>query len=182
MNKKLLIAAVSVVAFFNLNAQTSEGNVSESKNEVMIDPIMLVAGPVINLDYERLLNENSGIGLNALIYLGNDKDDEGFSQFSPYYRMYFGKKYAAGFFVEGFVPITTSSYTEYNYNSNGYYYVESSHDKNITTIGIGVGFGGKWITKNNILFELSGGIARRFGNDNASDLTLKGMLGIGYRF
>lgn len=175
MNKILSVCAL----FGLLNIHAQQNDETPRKNEIMIDPIVLVAGPLLNVTYERLLSENSGIGLNALAYLGSE--DDKFTQFSPYYRMYFGKKYAAGFFVEGFVPITTTDYDQYDYVYGQYEY--NRVEKNVTAVGIGVGFGGKWITRNNILFEVSGGIGRLFGDhDKVLELTPKGVLGIGYRF
>ena len=190
MKKIVGIAMLTLVCGNSLKAQEIKTETTENrKNEVMLSPIELIAYPLLNLSYERLINQNSGVGINGMFLLKDDKnlDDQGFSQVSPYYRMYFGKKYASGFFVEGFVPITTtkdhvSQYTQ----QQPYYYVK---EVTRTTFGVGIGFGGKWITRNNILFEVSGGIARRFGdkksdiqNYNPSDLTGKGLLGIGYRF
>ena len=155
------------------------------QNDVMISPIELIAAPLLNVSYERLLNENSGLGLNAIFYLGNDDENYSFSQLSPYYRMYFGKKYASGFFVEGFVPITTIKdeiFYSYYYPDQGYFDY-SSDTKTKTMLGIGVGFGGKWVAKKNIIFEASVGVGRLFGSDeNFTSVTGKGMLGIGYRF
>ena len=180
--KRLLFAATFIISLF-MNAQTTEeAATSERKNDIMLDPILLIAIPVINFNYERLLNENSGVGVNALIYLGDSDDEDLFSQFSPYYRMYFGKKYASGFFVEGFVPIMSSRYTRHSdiyYDGNSYY--QNSEEIRETNVGAGIGFGGKWLTKKNIVFELSGGIARIFGSDD-KELTGRYMMGIGYRF
>ncbi|MGC4128974.1 MAG: DUF3575 domain-containing protein [Bergeyella sp.] len=178
--KKLLFATAFSLGFVTANAQTETATVSsERNNDIMISPIELIAAPLLNVSYERLLNEDSGVGLNAMFFLEGDEDYK-FSQFSPYYRMYFGKKYASGFFVEGFVPITSStdSYTTSYYDDNGYR--EETHTEKGTTAGIGIGFGAKWVAKKNIIFEASMGVARRFGNSD--DITGKGMLGIGYRF
>lgn len=180
MNKLLLIAGF-IGVFSNFNAQ--EKLTSDRQNDIMISPIELIAGPVINVSYERLLNENSGVGINGIFDLQKDQDLS-FSQISPYYRMYFGKKYASGFFVEGFVPVTITNDTYYDYSVGpGNFYAISREEKN-TTVGIGIGFGGKWVARKNILFEASAGIARRFGIDSnyESAITGKGMLGIGYRF
>lgn len=180
---KKLLSLSALLGVMAVSAQENSG--SDLMNDVMISPIELIAGPALNVSYERLLNKDSGIGINGVFILNSD--DEGLrSQISPYYRMYFGKKYAAGFFVEGFVPITTSndSWVNYNYVTGNNMYYETKEEIN-TTVGIGVGFGGKWIARNNIIFEASMGIARRFGLDeqnNGSEITGKGMLGIGYRF
>ena len=180
--KKLLL--VSALVAFCLNVQGQEMT-AERQNDIMISPIEVIAGPALNISYERLLNENSGVGINVVYLLDNAGDDSGLqSQISPYYRMYFGAKYASGFFVEGFVPITSSNDGTYDYSAGpGYYQSYFTPQKN-TTVGIGVGFGGKWVARKNIIFEASIGIARRFGMDSTYDsaITGKGMLGIGYRF
>ena len=192
MKKTILFLVASVFCTTtSINAQTGspETPTSDRKNDVMLSPIELIASPLLNISYERLINAASGVGINGMFYLGNTKDNDGntgITQISPYYRMYFGKKYAAGFFVEGFVPITSTKEGYYTYD----YYSTTAvaptyHNETRTTVGFGVGFGGKWITRNNVIFEASMGIGRRFGNkkyDDDSNLTGKGMLGIGYRF
>ena len=180
--KKLLFIASLV---FVVSAQAQEES-SDRQNDIMISPIELIAGPALNVSYERLLNKDSGIGINAIVLLDNGDSDGGLqSQISPYYRMYFGKKYASGFFVEAFVPITMSNDSVYvPYYGPGYYEHTYKNEKN-TTIGAGIGFGGKWVARRNIVFEASIGIARRFGMSSEYDdtpVTGKGMLGIGYRF
>ncbi len=178
--KKMFTAYVVMACFIHLRAQeTYEEGIK--RNDAMISPIELIATPMLNISYERLLNEKSGVGINGIFYFRNDSDDSHedskFSQVSAYYRMYFGRKYAAGFFVEGFIPVTMT--TDIRYYSSKY-----DDNRRSTTIGAGVGFGGKWVVKRNFVFEASMGIARRFGKSNAyfGALTGKGMLGIGYRF
>jgi len=178
--KKFLLISAFFATFLQLHAQEGE----EKQNDIMISPIELIAGPALNVSYERLLNESSGIGINvALLFNSDDSIDGVTSQISPYYRMYFGKKYASGFFIEGFAPITMSN--DRNYDTYFYSdpYGNSSFEiEDNTTFGLGFGFGGKWIARKNILFEASAGIARRFGSGNFDPITGKGMLGIGYRF
>ncbi len=185
--KKLLLTASLIIAVSFQAQETSETS-AERQNDIMISPIELIAGPALNVSYERLLNRNSGIGINAVVLLDKETADSGItSQIAPYYRMYFGKKYASGFFVEAFVPITMSNDSYYNFIYDPQFGVVGSNyntEKN-TTVGIGVGFGGKWVVRNNIIFEASIGIARRFGMSDTYDesaITGKGMLGIGYRF
>lgn len=124
--KKLLLFIFLSLQFANFKAQESETQTppttaqetltSDRKNDIMLSPIELVAGSFFNASYERLLKEDAGIGVNGIFYFGKDRDEVKFSQISPYYRMYFGKKYASGFFVEGFTPITmTTTYDDYFY-------------------------------------------------------------------
>lgn len=191
MKKNICILALTILGITRTYAQTEKSDsASERRNDVLISPIELIASPLLNISYERLIAENMGIGVNGMFYFKDKKEyyDSGFSQISPFYRMYFGKKFASGFFVEGFVPITSTKeyYTVY-YSDETSYSFKNEEEKR-TTVGIGIGLGGKWVTRNNIVFEVSGGIARRFGSDKNTyyydndNLTAKGMLGIGYRF
>ena len=182
--KKLLTlftALFSVINFCAQDLNTNQESGSQRKNDIVVDPILLIAVPMINVSYERLLNKDMGVGVNAMITLSDEVDN--FKQFSPYFRYYMGKKYAQGFFFEGFVPVTTEKYYElsyYDYNGNFQY-----RDGKFTTVGVGFGVGGKWVIKDRLVIEASGGIARRFntGNNNyADDVTAKIMGGIGYRF
>ena len=181
--KKFLLLFVFAAGILNVHAQESNGR----NNDVMLSPIELIAGPALNISYERLLNKNSGVGINLLSYLGKKDSESKFTQLAPYYRMYFGDKYAAGFFVEGFLPITMTTNYE-NYSNDGPY--DSVREYKRTSLGIGIGLGRKWLTRNNIIFELSAGLARRFGESERKSFifsevynyTGKAMLGIGYRF
>ncbi|WP_404984356.1 hypothetical protein ACI513_12200 [Chryseobacterium sp. M5] len=183
MNKILL--GLSLI-FGTFAAQAQENTEKQRKNDILADPILLIAVPLANVSYERLISDNKGIGINAMINL--DRNDDRFTQFSAFYRMYFGKKYASGFFLEGFIPVTTETNDIYSYNYddvNNYFYTSSVRKNNFTTVGIGFGVGGKWVMKNNLVIEASGGIARRFGDRDKhyfEEVTGKIMGGIGYRF
>ena len=185
--KKIFTIFTIFTVLFSLRAQernSQQESGSERKNDILADPILLISVPMINVSYERLISQNMGIGVNAMITLNDDVDD--FRQVSPYFRYYLGRKYASGFFFEGFVPITnslTEVYTEIN--ENNYYSYNYIGDQNITTVGVGFGVGGKWVIKDKLVIEASGGIARRFGDFNrynTGGVTGKIMAGIGYRF
>ncbi|MDN5626825.1 MAG: DUF3575 domain-containing protein [Weeksellaceae bacterium] len=186
MKKTILLLTIAALCNVAKAQPSSETPTSDRKNDIMISPIELIASPLLNISYERLISAQSGVGINGMFYFGDKNEDTaGFTQVSPYYRMYFGKKYGGGFFVEGFVPITSTKDRYYTYNYYNNYAGPDYHEETRTTVGIGVGFGGKWITRNNIIFEASMGVGRRFGDNDKyddSNLTGKGMLGIGYRF
>ncbi|MBC7642737.1 MAG: hypothetical protein H7174_10450 [Flavobacterium sp.] len=165
------------------------------KDEFKLDPTYLIFAGALNLSYERVINEESGLGVSVI--LSNGKEINTTFSLTPYYRFYFGKKPAAGFFFEGFASINSFKYNSYVYNqnynngyyNNGYNYYEV---KSTTDFAIGIGLGGKWITNNGIIFELSGGIGRNLLNDysagNKDGLTSsqkvvgRGGISIGYRF
>lgn len=137
--KKIISALLIVIALFNLNAQELNSNQesgSERKNDVTLDPFLLIAIPMLNVSYERLIDKKMGVGVNAMIVL-DDNESDYFTQFSPYFRYYLGKKYASGFFFEGFIPVTMQREWPYawvyNESTNMYYTVDSG-EKTFTTV------------------------------------------------
>lgn len=184
MRKILLLFFALHLVFAGYSQSSTITSESDSrKNDIFLDPFVLIVGPIFNASYERIITDDQGIGLNVLAGLG--AMDE-FFQASPYFRMYFGEKRAQGFFLEGFVPVTSSKEDVYEggaYDENGNWYYPPSSLQRSTTVGLGFGLGGKWILKRSILVELSGGIGRRFfGSDLDENITGKWMIGLGYRF
>ncbi|HMR17872.1 MAG TPA: hypothetical protein PKA53_01115 [Sphingobacterium sp.] len=179
-SKSLLLSTILLavsISFVHAQSSTDSGQ-SVRKNDIMIDPIFFIAGPIINASYERILNEDFGIGVNTLFGLGTMDE---IVQVSPYVRMYLGKHYASGFFIEGFAPVTSTDDWHETYDPTGQFL--GSSESRETSVGLGVGLGGKWVLKRNILFELGGGVARRLFYDGfAEPVTGKWMIGIGYRF
>ena len=179
--KRILLLSSLLLAFV-VSSQAQESRTERAlarPNHVMIDPVFLIAGPIVNFSYERALNEDVGLGLHGLIGM-ETMDDQ--LQFSPFARFYVAGSHGAGFFLEGFVPIvnreeTISEYVEL-YESN----IEAT--KKHTSVGLGVGVGGKWLLKRNIMLEVSGGLARKLikSTENTETLTGKWMFGIGYAF
>ncbi|RZF58423.1 hypothetical protein [Sphingobacterium corticibacterium] len=177
----------STLLLFSLLAFVFVGHAQESRreravarpNHIMLDPISLIAGPVLNFSYERAINEDVGLGLHSLLGLG--AMDE-MIQFSPFGRLYVGGSHGAGFFMEAFVPITNMEETFQKYSDAHANYTEVTERR--TSAGLGVGLGGKWLFKRNLMLEVGGGIARKFINttDNTESITGKWMIGFGYAF
>ncbi|MFB9120392.1 DUF3575 domain-containing protein [Bergeyella porcorum] len=164
---------------------TTVQNNGERRNDVMVNPIALVLG-LVNVSYEHHLNKDSGIGVTTALILDDYVVGEDASYFHilPHYRYYFGKKWARGFFLEGFTGITSRKYDDiigWYTSPDGWGVYPRTEKKRETNFTMGVGFGGKWDLKGNVLLEASVGIGRAFGSDYEPTIA-KGMLGIGYRF
>ena len=183
--KKFLSTTTLILVFLNGFSQEKNEIQSFKRNELKINAAFLVAG-IAELTYERLINEESGAGISIFAAL----DEEISTKFSlaPYYRFYFGKKPAAGFFVEGFTMLNVIDIDEaYYFNSldpmlNGYYKSDS-----YTDFAIGIGLGSKWITKKGVLFEINGGFGRNLINTDKNDyfdhtFVGRGGITIGYQF
>ena len=153
------------------------------KNEIKGNALFLVAG-ALEVTYERILNEESGAGVSLFVPYDNTMETK-FS-LTPYYRFYFGKKPAAGFFAEGFGMINSYEYSAFNglLYSNGIPSGNSYDTINRTDFALGFGIGGKWITKKGFVFEINSGVGRNLFNSNDTDYKIVGRGGItlGYRF
>ncbi|WP_281297969.1 DUF3575 domain-containing protein [Flavobacterium limnophilum] len=173
--KKILIVLCSSIFTFGYSQE--EKKVDFKKNEIKGNALFLVAG-ALEVTYERLLNEESGVGVSLFVPYENEIDVN-FS-LTPYYRFYFGKKPAAGFFVEGFGML--NSYDDSIYNEANNY--SSFNDVTRTDFALGFGLGAKWVTQKGFVFEINGGVGRNLFNSSDSDFEIVGRGGItlGYRF
>ncbi len=181
--KKIILVLLLSASFFGGQAQEAEPTaVSQKQNEVKINALYLVLG-AIDVTYEHLLNEESGIGVSVFLPFDDEVNDDINYYISPYYRFYFGKKYAAGFFVEGFGML--NSYKDNNVEFiNGFDVVVSDGD-NVTDFALGIGVGGKWITNRGMFAEVNFGVGRNLFNNRPFDdyeIVGKAAISIGVRF
>lgn len=182
MKKIMLACSLMLGAVLVSHAQEDTdvlGNVG--KNEIKLNAPFLLAG-IFEPSYERNLNEESSVGVSVLIPLDKNLDSDINYYISPYYRIFFGKKYAAGFFLEGFGMLNSTETTTY-YNDQNFNYFEDTNTN--TDFALGFGLGGKWLTRGGFVFELNGGVGRNlFNSSDESDYTIVAKLGfnLGYRF
>ena len=135
-----------------------------------------------DVSYERLLNEESSIGVGTLFSL--DNESEGLDEYrtfsiTPYYRQFFSSKYAEGFFVEAFTMLHSGKNYEYNYDS---YANQYTNESKYTDLAVGISVGGKWVTKRGFVAEVYAGIGRDLLNQSDIEVVGRGGVSIGYRF
>lgn len=176
--KKLFIL-ICLTSFYSGFSQEKEPT-DFKRNELKGNALMLVAGAA-EFTYERLLNEESSLGVS--LFFSYDKNIDTNFSLTPYYRFYFGKKPAAGFFVEGFGMLNNY---EYRYYNNSYDPNPTLNEGNATDFALGFGLGGKWITKRGFVFEINSGIGRNLFNstnhNNDFEIVGRGGITLGYRF
>jgi len=181
----LLIIAICSTTMFSQD-QTENNNTPQNFNELKINMTNLIGFKWADIAYERTLNEESSIGISVLTRLGSDKNnDSGLDEYrtfsiTPYFRQFFGKKYAQGFFVEGFAMVHSGEDQTYDYDSitqNGSY----SSD-NYTDLAIGLSAGAKFITKRGFVAEIYLGLGRDVLDNSGLDVVGRGGIALGYRF
>lgn len=151
------------------------------KNEFKLNAIFLLAG-AFEPSYERNLTEESSVGISMLIPFDKNTMDTDLNYYvSPYYRLFFGRKYAGGFFLEGFGMLNSIDNRTTYYDINSNYIVEEG---NSTNFALGFGLGGKWMTSGGFVFEVNGGFGRNLisGNSDSDDFVGKFGFNLGYRF
>lgn len=186
--KKILLVTVLLLIGFQSIAQknTTSEEKKEPKdntianNEIKLNVVYLIAG-IPEIGYEYLINEESGVGVNLLFSIDNDIDFK--FALTPYYRFYFGKKKAAGFFAEGFGMLNIiDTYNDYYYYDDPNYPFYSNNGKSETDVALGIAVGGKFITNRGFVFEIYGGMGRNLFNSNSEDFVPRFGITFGKRF
>lgn len=180
MKKKFLLLVLLVSCFVS-HAQEESTVVVDGRNEVKLNALFMVVG-AFEGSYEYLLNEESGVGVSVFLPFDDEIKDDINYYVSPYYRFYFGNKFATGFFLEGFGMLNSIN-DDYEIIYDELISPSYVREK-VTDFALGIGLGGKWVTKRGLLGEINFGIGRNIFNANNGSTDFVGKLGItiGYRF
>lgn len=178
--KKNFLLLIILFAFCSVNAQNeTDANPYQKNNEIKLNLISPLFGAVEG-GFERHLNKNSSLGISAFIVYDNKENEDLNYYISPYYRYYFGKKYASGFFVEGFGAFTSIDGKKIYAADN----VTFTEKKDVYDVALGAGLGYKLVTKKGLVFEANAGYGKLLFNADKTDhnIVAKFGLSVGYRF
>lgn len=183
MKKLLLFIAVLTFTY----QATSQDQITDDvdKHELKLNATNLIIFSYLDGAYEHLINEESSFGVNLLFSFSDDEVLDEYRTFSitPYYRQYFSRKYAKGFFVEGFGMLNSgdafSGLATFDENGNVSYENEGTY----TDFALGISVGGKFVTPRGFVVDLYLGIGRNLLNtDSSPELVGRGGVTLGYRF
>lgn len=182
--KKTLLSVIILFSFFVGKAQNKNdtlANPYEKKNEVILDLIGPTLGGGINASFERYFNNKSSLGITFFYIYDSTKESDMNYSISPYYRRYFGKKYASGFFVEGFGMVMSIDGKKVYDTPEKLTFTENP---SVINLSIGAGFGWKGVTKSGFTYGANLGWGKMLFNADKTDHTqvAKYCLNIGYRF
>lgn len=178
--KKNFLLPVMLLAFSAVSAQ-NEVVPNQKKNEIRLNATMPFTGGAFEGTYERVLNAKSSVGITGLYVFDNTKEKDMNYFISPYYRRYFGKKHASGWFVEGFAMLTSIDgkkiYTSEDHST-------FTENPDVIDVALGVGGGWKWVSKSGFLVEASFSYGGLLFNAPKTDHTVVAKYGVsvGYRF
>jgi hypothetical protein len=182
--KKIMFAAILSIASLSISAQQEDlPENTLGDNELKINVTNLLIFKWLDVGYEKILNEESSVGVGLLFALDNDDDislDE-YRTFSltPYYRHFFGKKYAQGFFVEGFGMVHSGKDEFYTPNNGG---SGTYNEETYTDFAVGVSVGTKIVSKRGFVAEIYAGIGRDLFGNSDIEIVSRGGISLGYRF
>ena len=179
--KKTLLVAVILFSFFSVKAQNeTNSNLYEKNNEIKLNLASPLSGS-FETTYERHLNKKSSLGISFFYVYDRTINYDLYYSISPYYRRYFGKKYASGFFVEGFGMLTSIDGKKIYSSEDHSTFTENPA---VTDFALGAGLGWKWAAKSGFIIEANVGYGFLLFNANKTDHNIVNKLGlnVGYRF
>lgn len=173
-------------SFFTVSSQNKDQTLAapyQKQNEIKLNVFRLFSN-TLEIIYERNLNKKSSWGGTFFIPYTQEQSDKDIDVnyfITSYYRRYFGKKYASGFFIEGFGILSSidgKQITDINGN------LTQKEKPNVIDFSLGLGLGSKWVTKSGFVFEGNIGLGRLLFNAKETDHDSVYRLGlsIGYRF
>jgi len=179
---KKLLALLAFFAISNITFGQDDISDDVDKHELKLNATNLIIFSYLDGAYERLINEESSFGVSLLFGFSDDAlldDEQRTFSITPYYRQYFSKKYAKGFFVEGFAMLNSGDESILITDLNGNVLEDGSY----TDLALGISVGGKFVTKRGFVVDLYLGIGRNLLNtDFAPELVGRGGVTLGYRF
>lgn len=176
--KYIAAIAFSCLASFSAQAQEAATDRRNGNNDLKINVFYGVL-EVLELEYERIINDNVGVGLAANYWFADNSEFEFMAL--PYFRFYPSEVlHGAGFFIEANLAIVGAE--EYNYTyepSNNTFNEDSSIGVNM---GAGVAAGGKFVSKSGFFGEVTAGVGRVFNDESYVEYYPRLGISFGKRF
>lgn len=174
LTSKMILCFLSLQILGSIALWSQENNL-EKRNEFHVNVGSAIDGAP-EISYYRLLNDESTLGV--ALRVAADRDNEYRFLISPNYRIFFGKKPAAGFFVGSNMAI----FSRYE-QLPAFFGTRSNYDRTEIGFGVGLEIGGKFVTKSGWVGELFTGIGRNFvSNDIIGDYYPRVGISLGKRF
>ena len=161
----VLLSLIMLTSLFCLKAQENFELTHRHELKLNLGTSVFFAFPEVS--YEYLINDDMSVGGSVGFGLNTDTEEgDGYSfKATPYLRWFFGgsmRQPAAGFFLEANAAIGSQDIYSYDYMD---YKAVVIKEKSITTGGMGLAVGWKYLSMNNWVGELYGGAGRNFKYD-----------------
>lgn len=148
-----------------------------AQQEIKLDIADALIIRSIEVSYERVINEESSVGISVLFNLAEQDIDFRYKEnfmITPYYRHFFTKEYKWNFFGEGFVGINSGK-KESEKDSNDF-------DIEYTDAALGLAVGTKYVSEGGLTIDIFGGLGRNLFGTDSPTLVPRIGLNIGWQF
>ncbi|SEK54189.1 hypothetical protein SAMN04487910_0772 [Aquimarina amphilecti] len=194
---KLFFTIVALIFTLQMTAQDQSDLPARdiNKNEISLSPVNIIAFGALDIGYERVLNNNTTLGLDFFYRFsdGIDNDDDIIDRDGIFdkeialtvrYKYFFGNRIARGFYIEGFGMLSDGEHEEFVELTNvaGDFIGGTNVDMEYTDFALGFGVGGKFVTKKGFFLDIGFGIGRNLFHKNSPDIIVRPNLYVGYRF
>ncbi|MGB7841253.1 MAG: hypothetical protein WBL21_00575 [Salinimicrobium sp.] len=196
MKKHTLVLLLFFISFHSF-AQEFEEELYQrdlAKNEVNLNVLNVLVFGALDLGYERVLDNNTTIGLQLFSKVFNKNEGEDvdlskvyakdFSLTSKFKYFFDEQATASGFYALAFGMIsdgTNEKTVEITDPGTGKT-TKVDKDLDYTDFALGFGVGGKFVAKQGFLLDVSFGLGRNLFNKDSPDIVILPAINVGYRF
>ncbi len=183
MKKQILVLLLCSISTFSFSQEDTKDpkDKTNAKHEFRIDALEGLVVPALDISYEYIISQYSGVGATLWLSFDSDIDDYQDFAFTPYYRQYFFNKKdygARGFYAEGLLQFARGEEDVFVIDGSS-----NNTTEDWSKFGIGFALGQKWVSKNGFSLDLNIGGGRYFGSsDVGPEAFIRGGIGVGYRF
>jgi len=180
--KKLLFVLALLLSISSYSQKRYVHVHKEKQNEITLNAFNLIAAKWLDVSFERILNEESSVGVSFLTRIGNHTDfkEWGIKSYSvtPYYRQYFSPYYASGFFMEGFAMYNGGERDDLIYNE----ITDQTEKQKYQDVAFGISLGQKFVTRRGFVGVVYAGLGRNMFDVNAPEVVGRAGVSFGFRF
>lgn len=185
MKNYFLIFFLFCLSYSGLSQKSSYAEDDFERHEIKINTLYFVL-EAVELCYEGNLSKNTSLGVSMFIPFNSIespvsiKYNYGFTV-NPYFRYFFGKKPAQGFFIEANAAMSSLEVNNYYsiYNPNGFYNSNTAKEKEFG-FGLGAAVGSKFVIDDQIVIDVYAGLGKYLTQDGLGYPRLG--INVGYRF
>ena len=188
----IILSLFMLTSLFCLKAQNNFELSNRHELKLNLGSSVFLAFPEVS--YEYLINDDMSVGI-ATGFGFDTKDSDGYKfKVTPFLRWYFGDwswfrstgmlHPSTGFFLEANGAVGSRDIYSYDYDDYGYDRI-SIKEKTMTTAGMGLAAGWKYLSRNNWVGEIFSGAGRNFNYDEdnfESKIYFRMGISIGKRF
>lgn len=152
----------------------------KNRTEVKFNLFSVSLG-ALDFEFERTLTKHSSVGMSFRQAFKSSQQ----SEVAAFYRHYFGKNYASGFFVEGFGMYNSNYEYQFSVSTGSSLLPNSDIYEYGSDFALGLGIGYKYVSKKGLILQTHIGAGRNIINGyqpNGEYFVGKAGISIGWSF